>query len=461
MENKYNDRNTLDQAWSMMRTTLDREMPVRKKRRAIWWIPFGLGLIALASWVYIFSSANTDTKVIPHEQIQKTVESKPIASNEVEQTSTIINQTESIISEDTKSIENIAFKTKNTPNSRSNKKNKAITKTVAVLKSAVSNQESKSPNLKPSNQIIRTIVTRWPEKLDTKELIKNPSLNQQNLKTEESAKTKMELQANKLVTEELIVEERLVSKLIDPLPILNNQKLNLDAVSNVELSYPNVSKWNLGLKTAVLSDLKFDSPTLLVEGQVRRKMGTRWSFISGLGIKSQNLQIDLATGNLFDVSAEESADAFSPIFGIDLDFNNDKEASAIGVNNSNSSIGKRSFAFNFLYIPIGLKYNFKGRWSIDAGVHYNFLELSGESSRSSTLRRGTQRDIQENSNLILSVKNYSRRNFNHFSYYMGMNYRLGKRASLSVQYQGNTKRFGVESPKIDAHQFGVGMNWQF
>ena len=206
--------------------------------------------------------------------------------------------------------------------------------------------------------------------------------------------------------------------------------------------------------------MKFDSPTLVVEGQVRRKMGTRWSIISGLGIKSQNLQFGFAGENQMDMSPEGSADAFSPFFGIDLDFN-DKNASTTGVNNSNSLIGKRSFVFNFLYVPIGLKYNFKGRWSIDAGVHYNFLELSGESSRSSALRWGTQRDNQESSALISSVKNYSRRNFNHFSYYLGMNYRLGKRASLLVQYQGNTNRFGDESPKIDAHQFGVGMNWQF
>ena len=115
--------------------------------------------------------------------------------------------------------------------------------------------------------------------------------------------------------------------------------------------------------------------------------------------------------------------------------------------------------FNFLYIPIGMEYNFKGRWRLESGVHYNFLELSRGSSNSS--RGGVQIADQDSNDLFANIRNYSQRNFNHFSYYLSLNYKLGKKASILVQYQGNTNRFNGISQMVDAHQFGLGMNWEF
>ncbi len=450
MENKFTDKSTVDQAWSTMRSTLDKEMPVQRKRRAIWWIPVGFGLLALMSLGYVLSSGDTETnmntKIKPHEQIERDVEPGPIASTEVNSPSTIINQTEIINKEETKSIENIELES--TFTQRPSKKNKAITKTSAPLKSTVSSPKSTKQLLRPSNQMKTTIATEVSEKKDAEVVIRDRSL--MALNPNSSAADTIE---NASLAEEWAPVARPALHPADQLPILNNQQFDLETELNVQVPLRKIRKWRLGLKTVVLSDVKIDSPTLLVEGQVRRRMGSRWSFISGLGLKSQNLKFSVANLSvpreslILDQDVNGIGDLAFPDFGLENSFNSSKQTIA--------------YSFNFLYIPVGISYNFKSRWSLDAGIHYNFLELSDSSSNSDALRWGTQTIPSNENSFASSIKNFRSRNFNHFSYYLSMNYKLGKKASLLLQYQGNTQRFGANLPKVDTHQFGIGMNWLF
>jgi hypothetical protein len=180
-------------------------------------------------------------------------------------------------------------------------------------------------------------------------------------------------------------------------------------------------------------------------------MGTRMSLVSGLGLKSQNLRFSLANANLstdlLDLDANGAGEFSFPNFGTESLVNQSKQTV--------------TYSFNFLYFPIGLRYNVVGRWSIDGGIHYNFLELSSNSSNTSGLSLAGYSGNRESNEFVNSIRSFSNRNFHHLTYYLSTNYALGKKASLFVQYQGNTNRFPGENPKIDAHQFGAGMYWQF
>jgi len=444
MENKYIDKNTLDQAWNMMHTTLDQEMPVQKKRRALWWIPIGLALLTLVGLVYVFAPFDADANSQPQEQIQKTVVSKPIAIKETKSLNTTINQTEYSNKIEAKSIKNKELKTKSTFTPWLTKKNKAKSKIEAPLKSIDPNPKGASQNLMASNQMKTIVATEVSEMKDKEVQLRGQSL----IQSDPSSKA-VDVVQNASLAQDLVADSKQPSKLVNPLPILNNLQFDWENNTDLGIPVPKIRRWNIGLKTAVLSDVKINSPTLLVEGQIAKKIGTRWAIISGLGFKSQTLKFESANENFSSVQ--------EGVLVGDLAFPGFDPNRGSTLSNTNSG-GISSLLFNFLYIPIGMEYNFKGRWSLESGVHYNFLELSRGSSNSS--RGGVQIADQDSNDLFANIRNYSQRNFNHFSYYLSLNYKLGKKASILVQYQGNTNRFNGISQIVDAHQFGLGMNWE-
>jgi len=89
MEDNFTNNNTVDQAWEMMRTTLDKEMPEERKRRAIWWIFPLIGMLAIAGFWHFNQGVVTESS--PQAPIKSSVinEEKIIAASEVNN-----NQTE-------------------------------------------------------------------------------------------------------------------------------------------------------------------------------------------------------------------------------------------------------------------------------------------------------------------------------------------------------------------------------
>jgi len=280
-----------------------------------------------------------------------------------------------------------------------------------------------------SNQMKTIVATEVSEMKDKEVQLRGQSL----IQSDPSSKA-VDVVQNASLAQDLVADSRQTSKLVNPLPILNNLQFDWEDNTDLGIPVPKIRRWNIGLKTAVLSDVKINSPTLLVEGQIAKKIGTRWAIISGLGFKSQTLKFESANENFSSVQ--------EGVLVGDLAFPGFDPNRGSTLSNTNSS-GISSLLFNFLYIPIGMEYNFKGRWSLESGVHYNFLE------------------DQDSNDLFANIRNYPQRNFNHFSYYLSLNYKLGKKASILVQYQGNTNRFNGISQIVDAHQFGLGMNWEF
>ncbi len=63
----------MDQGWAAMKETLDREMPVERRRRAIWWwFPVGIGALLILGWA--LWNTTPATKSTPPKPIAKTAE---------------------------------------------------------------------------------------------------------------------------------------------------------------------------------------------------------------------------------------------------------------------------------------------------------------------------------------------------------------------------------------------------
>jgi hypothetical protein len=447
MESKYDDQNTLDQAWSMMHTTLEKEMPVQKRRRVIWWLPVGIALLVLSGMAYIFSIAYAETEASPDQPIQHVVEGEPITSKEMKPTSIITNGTQNTNESEAISINrnDLLTKNKNISAQWSGKKNKVNAKKTATTKTKMPTPTNRIQPIITFNQADNSIGNKVPESKGDVDPINLSSKNQiSNVQDNEIENDKSIAKSSDLAPSSILSAPK-------PLPLLESVKFDWASGPNIDQATIKIRKWTLGLKTAILSDVKFDSPTLLVEGQVNRKMGTRMSLVSGLGLKSQNLRFSLANANLstdlLDLDVNGAGEFSFPNFGTESLVNQSKQTV--------------TYSFNFLYFPIGLRYNVVGRWSIDGGIHYNFLELSSNSSNTSGVSLAGYSGNRESNEFVNSIRSFSNRNFHHLTYYLSTNYALGKKASLFVQYQGNTNRFPGENPKIDAHQFGAGMYWQF
>ncbi len=440
MEDNFTDKQSIDQAWSMMRSTLDKEMPVKKKKKFIWWIPLFLGAALLGGWYF---TAHTPDGNLPVKKstAEKSID-KVIANTASENN---LNTKKTI--EEPKQINNEEKNTRidktTSPivdqKSRSNNNIKAQTETTNSKTIALQNQNNQNDNarsqLNPKNTS-QTIKNLTIDIVDTEK--KNLEIAKINQNKNQITKPITNEKEEKNSVEKPRSREALT--IANSLPSLSLARFDIEenSLPSQAINLPQNKKLNFAFKTAVLTDLRFRTPTHLTEMQVVKKLSSRWSVLSGLGVKSQFI-LRNSDNFRFRAAAQTNREGdFDPI-------NNAFEDSTIGGDLAFDRDSKNGYFFSFLYVPVTAVFNVKNSWNFEGGLHYNFLSLVGTYQLPGFSPSGVE-----------GFKNH-----NHFAFHFSTNYQLNKKTSISFQYQTNTQRFSKGARIHDRHQIGVGFKHRF
>ncbi len=313
--NKDNHKEIENKGWEVLLQTLDREMPVERKRRPFLWLVFLLGLIALGSG---FWHLNTKS---PVKTLDKT-ESKPIVETDLNKyTEGVANDLS--LNKSNKAVENTIVQ--NSVNDLSlNKSNKVIENTIVQNK-------TNDLSLNKSNKVVENIIVQNNSS--------NLSLNNKTKVIENNKDIEEVSFLKPLKIEPLSIEQDTNLK-IEPKPIIG--KL-------ISLQIKN--KLRLGITTGVHTEKGQQFDGFQVGLVVFKPLNRHWSLGTGLNFRQTHTSGDSISyfkkENLANASTSSSnLQSGTPI-----------------------SLDK----LYYLELPLTIQYHFKNKFAFSTGLKTSYL----------------------------------------------------------------------------------------
>jgi len=379
-DNTYIDSEFVDHSWQEMSKLLDRDMPVKKrKRRLLWPFFFGIGLLGLIGIAY---SMNDKEPILKSFTVQKEVsvvtnESPPIHNSQLS-----INSKKDFIKQpSTKSSDDIRAISTN--------KHPAVAKTLVAVGIGISKTKN---NVKKQFPIQKTT-------------------NQDLL-----------IGKNKIEKIELVNKWQTAFSFIPQLPI-NELKHNQSRGLTLPLIQKKQAKWRFGFYAGTLGP-KFGSfrTGLFTNARLNKK----WSLQFGLGYSRRiptsitNEAEDLSSP-LADVFTEEmEMEDLNPAAGTFIDTSGNNTSTEIDLMENST----RSYT-NFYYfeLPIIVQYQVRPKLAIEVGGNLSYLSKDVNAIT-----------IFDNSHSNLSLTNLSSIPTINLSLIGGVNYQINKKINVYTNY---------------------------
>ncbi len=364
---KYNlDKDFLDRSWSDMESLLDKEMPVRKKkRRWLFFLFFLIGISMISISIYSMTDFREDKKLyITDTEEPKDEHAKYVPADKVE--SLIQNEIENTEKQNNSSTPNDPIK--NNPEKQLGKNTR-------------------------SNPVIRkneNIPSRYDLNYSKKELGVNDRAELEIISIEKkSGNNSSVIQKNENFQEELIQEIY-----EENLPSINSVKKNLNPFES-----ENESKQKIELKLMAMIDASIKNKVeqiQLIENIVaeiedgkedEEKENKKWSLgietgfqysssdeIGGkLGLSARyrfNSKWNLSLGGEYHLSRIDYSDEYLNVANVNLDENLSPGYEYDSLQNVINNVPK-IMRHHKIKIPVMVGYRFSPRWQLDAGMALN------------------------------------------------------------------------------------------
>ena len=299
--NKDNHNDFENKGWEAMLQTLDREMPVEKKRRPFLWLVFLLGLLALGSGFWYWTTAypvktldKTDSKPIVETDFNKNTEGVAHdlslnKNNKVVETTIVQNKTNDLsLNKNNKTIENNIVQNK--PNDLSLIKNNKNNDNNIV--------ENKDNDLSLINNGKATI-----NKNEIKERLFNNFSNDNLLKKEKDVSDTFKVSdTNPLMLTTKIIEESKEVVFLKPLKI---EPLSIEQDTNLKIEpqpiigpSPSVNiknRFSLGITTGIHTENGQKLDGFQAGLVVYKPLNLHWSWGTGLSFRQTETSADTIT----------------------------------------------------------------------------------------------------------------------------------------------------------------------
>ena len=459
MEGNFTDKNTVDQAWDSMKDILDKEMPIKEKRRRI---PFlflliGGGLLLGASYMTYMSFSS-----VPPEQNNKGVPSdneisKKIATTESDEINTtksiseieIVTNQEEIPSPKTKNESNI---TSANPN-----KSKQAKSSVSPLTDMATSVHSVS-----KSQATHVVVTNAPPKNENLKLknedplqdqleIVPPTINPNEMLLIDDDK---DAERISLIDEMLMEDPESEFQLSPVLPLITSYTVlgpskDVDLDTKIHGSVPSsklsTKKWEWAIHAYGIQRIGGTRPIVNfssfgkgggVEVLLSRRLNSKWHIGTGLGYRQSGSSISLGgqmDTNTLPLTISVNEAAFAP----NNDFN--LIEGEVSLFNAQSNVLVVS-TNQFLSLPIFVQRSIGARWALEAGIRYN----------------------QKIGNFDTQFFQLARKS--NVDFYITPSYRLSKDWSLGLMLQQVTNQFNRENTivtkELGRTQLGISIRFR-
>lgn len=456
MEDNYKDKYTEDQAWNMMRLTLDKELPVENNRRiAIWWFLSALlGIGLLIFWITFYMGYNTAVEVNPEPVQENTIENKSSVENVIANKSLIeANKTSSEKSK-LKNIEaefSNASMISNTDQSKVGQNNNVIKNANKIARTTISQKAIvKTVDVVLNGNDAPSINTVYVEKqsIAVDKLINIAA----PVKTQESysdrnlvkgiAKSSIDDEVEKDDNNNMVNRQNIAFVPISNLPSLSLETIEAGiqdlASKNVQMELPQRSKWEVAIQSSLLRHID-ELNNLNLEFTIARALKPKWKIGTGLGYKV----VSIPTPNV------NGEDTFNPSMRDIEIFNNTNEDQIVtgaDLSFESSTIRTRNL-IHYACIPLFFEYHLKNRWALMGGMRANLL------LRYAGSRKLTRSYIREITKRILIYDN--------IDFYVGPVYSLSPHWSIGARMQYSTKLFRNVQRKAYQYQVGINVAHQF
>lgn len=338
-DNIHIDSEFIDHSWQEMSKLLDREMPVKKRRKRLLWVWFlGLGLFLLGSLAYINQLQVKEVKAlpIPEKPIIASTNTPISPSTTKRNSSNIVSkkgpkkQTPRKSSDDRQAFQSIINLTETIPT--------AVNKNAAEGTSVHENSDKNASTLNPASNL-SGIITK---NLDSKQL------------------------HNKILVADLAI-----------LPILPFSQLSTETEETTIPLFPSKGypKWRLGVYAGMLIPTSGSFRTGL---QANVSFNPKWRLYLGLGYAKRIPKITNSTNSNADLTAE-------PILEADMEDMNTTAGTGPAPSNTDpdgtGSNGVEAIAatgfqysnFHYFEVPILIQYTIRPKFSIELGGSLSYL----------------------------------------------------------------------------------------
>lgn len=484
MPDKFNiDDQFTERAWGEMSKVLDKELPVKKKNRTIFFFLFGAAALLLLGVLY-FANVEEEVKYQrPTIQKQLTEKNEGAKSNNTAQNKIIdvikIEAKEKVntlaLDKDTKD----SFES--TPNTKlvehqnnqsagsleeeittikaklnheaivSNELHKVISQ-INVPKIISQNKNIDAKNIEEKEEVLTDAVSLDENK---KEVQKDPivMLEEKQEKAETKILEKEEIAKEEITKtkENLLAEEKLNAATEN---LLNDESKVEEVAAEEEKIKVKANKWTLGLRTNIFVNPEFNN----IEDWT---VGTLLTFDLG-----KKFKIGTGPAYTYSVSKLDNNDKGDQIFGaqtgddnMEMDTTDTSTPSTSGSGDPDGNQGgftpglsviKNQLKVHYLDLPLFLQFNLNKRIGLELGGG-TMIKLSSDQT-------------EELKNLVLYTK-------------AGFNFNINKHLSLSAQYKFTSTRFknqnNFDNRNLDAyeqslrvtlpskHAFGLGLRYRF